>query len=442
MSVPGVGVGGPSAPSAGNANNPSGFVQRVVLPIFNHISASFRQAFHYNLKAIPVYVVLAVANPTYGIALTFTAIYLGTLAAFTVTVSIYNFYKGNSQPMGNSNQGVPAGAATKPKVSKSKKPKTPVLDAQGSLLSDPAAFVANPKMYQQLSPKPIPAFTPLSKGALQTLLNVEPSLKKHPVAINMMYADQRIMDIHDKGIPDRIFDTTSNNELRDQMRYIIYQISQETDLKKKQTKLRDLAVALEDCAPVTQGNVSKIYQEYTSHGAFEMQLDLFIALAKERALDEVIYDFYPKMRSPTYAAGVMPWKQFPHVKNGFLSFYGSSIGLNIKGASSDPNRNETWAQRKQAEFLDKFEEKFEINKVIKDFVIAINTENNMLIRNEDFMAWCGANGLGDQSMYDEDTADTYPKYFSKPTDAQESMTSAYIKEDVAIAVFKKLKYIA
>ena len=205
--------------------------------------------------------------------------------------------------------------------------------------------------------------------------------------------------------------------------------------------LKDLAIALEDCAPVTRGQIEKIFKGFAANGAFEIQLDQFITLAKERALEEAIYELFPKMRDPGY--GTSTWTpinmQFPHVKTGFLKVYEDLIGLNIKGASEDPNRNEKVAHQKRDQFLKVFYNKIEIYKIIKDFVIAINTENNATIQNIDFFEWCGEHGLGGEVMYDEDTI--YPRYFSKPSKDQVSMLRAYVKEETAIEVFKTLKYI-
>lgn len=429
MAIPGIGIPSTATPPAtgvppsGRLRQKTELIKKIVSHVFKCLGDAFKKSFSFSLKTIPIQIILAAFYPVYGVVLTFTVLHAVTLASLTVGMSVYNL----------STRKLPKPAAP-PKPPEPEDPKFSGL----SILLDSSALHVTRKFYQQLTGRVAPPFTPLSSAQVQNLLRTESSLRNHKVLNNRDYADKYIASIHEQGFPGRL-SHSSCLELRDQMRYIIYTISQEGDPAKQKILLKELAVSLEDCVPVNQNLISKRYQELTSDGAFDLQLDHFIALAKEAALDQTINELFPAMQQPGYAKKAPAREQFPHVKTGFLTVYGAEIGLNIKGASEDHNRNESWAHSKRSEFRRVFDKKIEIHNLIKNFIIAINTENNAMICNEDFFIWCGANGLGSESMHDEDAV--YPKYFTKPSANQAVGTAAYIDEKTAIEVFKKLGYI-
>ena len=197
------------APLGGQAAS----VQAVAGSVFRSLNEAFQKAIPYSLKTIPIQIILAIMHPVYGVFLTFVALYITTLAGFTAGVGVCNLCK--KQPL----------------PPKPPEPDSPQFSGP-SILEGSSKFQVTEKFYQQLEVKAISSFTPLSKQQIETLLKKEPSLKTHRVAIKTMSAYDSIMRIHEQGIPEKIFNKMSNEELRDQMRYILYRVNEEKDLSK------------------------------------------------------------------------------------------------------------------------------------------------------------------------------------------------------------------
>lgn len=315
-----------------------------------------------------------------------------------------------------------------------------------------AEYLTNKKLSAKIFelPKPIeaPIFKPLSTKSLDLLLKELPELNSLMVAQGHVSAHDSITAIHTVGIPCRIQNQTANNELKTQMQYIIYKISEQKDLNRKHKMLKDLAGCLMDCVPVTQGKVSNMYRKlaFGNQTNFDLQMQAFLddqlADQKEKAVDATIFELFPEMNEPDYADKNYnyPSKQFPHVKNGFLNKYGKQIGLILAGAEGDSNANASLANKDNGKFLELFNKHFDMKPVIRNFVLKLNGNgrNGDEITNEDFTKWSAETVIGHAAYYDE--THVYPDYCKMPDKEQTGLTKAFITEAVAVKVFEKLEY--
>ena len=311
---------------------------------------------------------------------------------------------------------------------------------------DASKYRVTKKMFELAVIKEMPnGFIPLSPTEVNALLKLEPSLQTLDAAQKTMKADVCILGIHTKGIPwlhNRF--PVANEELMNSMQFILFTINQETDLKKKQALLLELAGGLEDCVPVTQGNVSKMYMKLAGMGdnGFNLQIDSFISSYKDRIVDEIINELYPGMQDPKYAAQNSPWMQFPHMRTGFVAVLGQALGLNMAGAATDPNRNTKEPDKKGDQFLELFHAKFSIPEMIKQFIIDVNGRTGQI----DLGAlgfWCTPENVGEEiaveiaSGYEKSL--TYPSY--SPALQDQNDFAAYLTERAAYRIFEVLGFI-
>lgn len=306
-----------------------------------------------------------------------------------------------------------------------------------------------PKVYEPVPKEPIAKFEIISGTALDKLLNEVPELKTKMVAQKRFPADISIRSIYHNGIPEKL-DHSSNSELRDQMRFLIYKISNEKSSAKRKELLIELSDCLIDCAPVSQGAVGKMYIKYSGLGAFlgedafVRQIRAMIVNLKDKAVDEAMYEMYPAMQDSGYgpAHHGRPSEQFPHAKNGFIAVNGVALGLDTTAATGDSNRNLAWGRARGSEFIANVKKRITAAEIVKALVVETNTSETY-VSNEDFMKWAGENSLGDAIMYDEGKAGSngYPGYADKASEAHQGYTKAFIDEATALQVIQKLGFI-
>jgi hypothetical protein len=309
------------------------------------------------------------------------------------------------------------------------------------------SYTMTRKLLEIAAENKMPQFTPLSEAELTQFLDQFPDLMKRNVAQGNMKAKNSILNIHREGIPGRIDSKPANRELQEQMRFIMYYISHAPS-EQQLPLLSQLISGLEDCVPVTQGQVYLLSQKLLGGGAFQEQLQAFILSQKNLAIDRVLDQMYPDFKNDGYADAHFhrPSEQQPHVKNGFIRICGQRVGYTTRGAETDPNANCTWAQARADEFVARFAREFSITKLVQEFVRQVNGPMegalNREIINKSFYDWCTAQGFGPECVYDEDATDRYPTYGSPPSPAHALGTAAYIGEATALKAFTILGYIA
>lgn len=284
--------------------------------------------------------------------------------------------------------------------------------------------------------KEIESFKPLNEAEVKALLDEVPELKNLKVAQGTLIAYDSILSIHNQGVPSKLGkNSPANKELQQNMQYILSKIKADSSGSSRKQRLLKLAQNMEDCLPVTQGNVGMMRLELATGKGIENQIALFILQAKDRAVDETIYEMHSEMQDPGYAAThhSQPWTQFPHVKTGYLHVVGEELGLNTTGAHEDPNKNTGLGARIQ-EFKETFAKKFSLEELLKSIIKDINLKQGF-ISNEDLLKWCGENELGFAAMFDDQKK--YPSY-AKP---QEDFTSVCLDEDLAVKIFEKMGFI-
>lgn len=287
--------------------------------------------------------------------------------------------------------------------------------------------------------KPV-VFTSLAKNQVVKLLKICPELKEIDAANGSMKAYDSILRIFEKGIPEKL-DLSSNQELKKSMQFILYKIDQEKEKKKKMELLKEVADCISDCAAVSQGSLSKMFQKLAckTHG-FEEQMENFISNYKDKIIDQVLYTLYPEMQDPAYAAKHFhqPNKQFVHVKTGFLASLGDDFGTNSLGAKQDAKRNIEEPKKKGKKFKEILYQKISVFDVVKEFIIDINGRLGQF-EIDKLHQWC--ENLGDASAdiyYDENAA--YPIYaapFKK-----EYQYEPYLTEALSLTIFEKLGYLS
>lgn len=289
-------------------------------------------------------------------------------------------------------------------------------------------------------------FNPLSDQQVLMMLDEHPELKEILAAQGKMTAHDSIFSIQQEGIPARLgAQTTSNIELRDSMRYILWRINQIADFDRKKEELLDVARCVEDCVPVTQGRIAKKHMQYTAIGGIEEQLLCYIDRIKDETVDAVIYEMYPAMQNPNYAEQNFyhPSLQFPHVKSGYLVACSEKLGLSTVGAIDDPNANHQRALAGREKFLDLFISKFSLDEAIRNFIIDVNSRAGLIVNLHDLANWCNQENLGDlcyQVSYDAEAGMTYPSY--SPPPPKNGDYFPYLNEEMAYKIFEKLGFIA
>ena len=406
------------------------------------------------------------------------AIILGTTAVVATIASITIFAQkcsSSAKPANSTTQSSNASASTSP-LSKAVEPSKPfpsssakpanstTQSSNASASTSPLSKVVEPsiplppfdareyrvtaKMFESAAAPGMPQeFTALSSEQVDALLQLEPQLRTLEAAQGTMRADVCISGIHARGIPPlgQKF-PAANQELMDSMQFILFKINQEITLKKKQELLLELARCVEDCIPVTQGSVSKMYMKLAGMevNGFDLQINSFISNYKDRIVDEIIYELYPDMQHPEYADRNygMPYMQFPHMKTGFVGIFGKQLGLNMAGAQTDPNKNQTEPVLKGKQFLELFHAKFSIPEMIKQFIIDVNGRTGQI----DLGAlgfWCTPDNVGEEiaveiaSGYEKSL--TYPSY--SPALQDQNDFAAYLTERAAYRIFEALRLI-
>lgn len=289
--------------------------------------------------------------------------------------------------------------------------------------------------------KTLDPFVPLTNEQAKALLDKEPKLRDLDAAQGKLKAYGSILAIHQVGIPERLIGA-ANTELKFCMQFILYKISQESNLKKQKELLLEVAQCVEDCTPVTQGSLAKMHCRLASIGGLNSQLEQFIFAYKDKIVNEVIYELFPGMKDPGYALKnhPNPPMQFPHMKTGFLAILGAELGLQTTGALDDPNRNTKEVFAKKEQFKKLFHQKVSIHEVIREFIIDVNGRNGQ-IDIKTLTDWCIPENLGEEAnnvSYDKDF--TYPSY--SPEYKKEYGYEPYLMEKTAYLIFEKLGYIS
>lgn len=285
-------------------------------------------------------------------------------------------------------------------------------------------------------------FQKLSKQQASAILDIEKTLRKRPAVQGRLFAYDSILTLHENGVPARL-SAFSNDELVKQTRFILYTISQETNLNKQKELLLELAVCVEDCLPVAQGRISLMYMRLASVGkGLDKQVEQFLSGYKDRIVDQIINQLFPDMQKPEYAKKyhAQPSKQFPHMKTGFLALVGKELGLNAIGAMEDPNKNTIDAALKKGEFKKLFQQLVSMQEIVKEFIIDVNGRNGQ-IDLDDLGNWCKPENLGEEAynvFYDEEFQ--YPSY-SPQYDPKKNGFAPYLTEKSAYLILEKLGYI-
>jgi len=284
-------------------------------------------------------------------------------------------------------------------------------------------------------------FTPLSESQVRELLKIEPTLQTRMAARGRYTAFKSITDIHKYGVPTILTNQTVNNELIQTMQFILYTINQQPTDKKKKESLIELAESIEDCLPVTQGNLALIHMKHSSVGGFDKQIECFISSYKERLFDEVIYEVCPQLKNPQLAKIAQGKNDFPHIKTGFKALLGDELGVNMTGVREDPNKNTFVAEQKKGEFKKLFYQLISIQDVIKEFIIDVNGRNDQIELNT-FSRWCVPENLGNEEAYNVfyDETFEYPSYSPAYKDDNRAHLP-YLTERSAYLIFEKLGYL-
>ena len=288
-----------------------------------------------------------------------------------------------------------------------------------------------------------PPFTPLTEPELMAFLQGFPDLMREGAHHGQVDMLDFIKWIHSQDNLAYGLSLEVKNVWKHQMQYVMYKIKN-SDPAAQRVLLANVVEGLKECVPVAQQTVEGLYQKFVGSGGFKEGFRAFLIAQKDQAVERVLHRMYPRFKQAGYNPSVdRAFNQFPHLKNGFVRYLGSEIGLHIEGAMTDPNANYVAPISRRDEFLRLFDEEFSISKLVREFVCQVNGPSaeawSREINNESFFKWCGENGLGEESFYQEEGA--YPSYSPAPEARHTSLGAAYITEQTALAVFEKLEYI-
>ena len=311
----------------------------------------------------------------------------------------------------------------------------------------PGASVPTRKLLEMPAEVGCPEFTPLTRDELNSFLGG--AVFREFVELRSLHGDatmtEGIESAYSNGLQGRIPDSRACQIFSQQMKYVMYTIARAKPEDQRKL-LRELTDGMQDCAPVAQRTVDRMYQRFIGSSGFESQFTAFIKGEKEKAVDRVIKRMYPRFSSEGYdPARDRPWNQEPHLKNGYIRFLGGEIGLKIGGSDTDPNANNVDPGERGAEFLRLFHEEFSVGNLVHSFVEQVNGSSEGAwrreINNTTFYSWCGDHDLGGETVYIEEEAEKYPAY-THPGDEHKAETAAYITEQTALSVFTKLGYVS
>lgn len=328
-------------------------------------------------------------------------------------------------------------------------PKLPV-ERLPSVPLDTSPYKYSSKFFEQIQSNGVgddESFIPLTLVQVTNLVSKCPQLEGRTAGPNgEMTAVASILKICEEGIPEKLGAGEANQALIKGMKYVLYHINKEEDKVKQQGLFVELADSVEGCAAATAGSVNMLYLKiYYSSQDTEAQLRLIISEFKEKVFEDTILDMFPKMKEDGYAAKThaTPSEQFPHVKNGYLAMIGKELGLNTTGVELDTVKKTGMNQAQINAMKNKFFQNLSMSNLIKEVVIAMNTQNARLDYTK-FMQFCvDHDNLENDTIYDDKKAKTeaneYPLY--SPIPQQDKYLSPFFTEKSACEFLRIAGYI-